>query len=396
MANEDRVYVTKSGRVTKRKFDNYTFTVKRKKKNETMPVLPDERPINNEAARRRELEVEQAALNRQREELEQLRRDLEAQRAIIQQHQQQDPLPAVNNEPVLNGQAQRVANNEDIATIISNVSNFRIDINMPTFKDESEKNPVEFLEEMDKFFKLKNIKAEKKMMVIEHALTGRASLWFETKPVFETYEGFRQSFLDEFYAIPSRVQFKNNWMDRRYNAQKESLQTYYYQQIKDARYFIPKLTEYEVNYSTIQQYPVWVKETLATVDYNDSGKIGQTLGSLDSIRRERERNRESKQVYNHSIPRQPTQVVRQMNVGQVSDNSYLETSRSESHRYKDYNYRPRRYNNNNGRYQRNTPYSVNPIYLPDTRFPPPGIANSNQQASVASTNFQTQTSNHLN
>lgn len=48
---------------------------------------------------------------------------------------------------------------------------------MPIFKDEFTSNPVEFLEKLEKFFRLKNVKEDKKMLIVEHfALEGRASL----------------------------------------------------------------------------------------------------------------------------------------------------------------------------------------------------------------------------
>lgn len=54
-------------------------------------------------------------------------------------------------------------------------------------------------------------------------------------------------------------------------------------QIKESKYFIPKLSDYEINYKIIQQYPTWVKETLATINYADSNLISQTLANLDIV-----------------------------------------------------------------------------------------------------------------
>lgn len=247
-------------------------------------------------AQRQAIERDRESLERDRQELERLRREIEAQRATLQQQQQRlrAEIPQHGNIQ----DQQRAVNTEEITTIISNVQNFQIDIKMPKFKDDYERNPIEFLEEMKRFFKAKNVKQEKKMTIVEHALEGRASLWMDLQNNIENYDQFKVRFLEEFYSVPIRVQFKNAWLERRYNAQKESLQTYYYRQVKDARYFRPELTEYEVNYNIIQQYPAWIKERLVTVDYNNSALIGQTLGSLDGIRRTKERESDCRFVNN--------------------------------------------------------------------------------------------------
>lgn len=54
-----------------------------------------------------------------------------------------------------------------MAILISNVQNFNLlEIKMPTFKDEFTSNPVEFLEELEKVFRIKNVKEEKKMLIV--------------------------------------------------------------------------------------------------------------------------------------------------------------------------------------------------------------------------------------
>lgn len=290
--DDDHVYVTRSGRKSKSIVPNYrSVNLSRKPRVRKMPMVPKDSRDQNEGSLQARMEEERAELDRQRREIERLRRELdERQRA-----QQQQQIPQ--------SQGQRTASNEELSAIISNVQNFHIDIKAPKFKDEIEKNPVEFLEEMEKFFKIKNVKNDRRIILIEQALEGRASLWLETKLDITTYEEFKTSFLEEFYSIPIRVQFKNSWNGKRYNQSQETLQTFYYRQKKDARFFIPQITEYEVNYNIIQQYPLWVRENMSTINFSDSTLIGQTLANLDAINRERVRIRENKSTSNNDNAR---------------------------------------------------------------------------------------------
>jgi len=336
-----------------------------------MPIIPEGREIDTQGASVRVREEERENLNKLREELEQMRRDLEAMRMVnIQQQQHQNVLHQNVHD---NGREQNHVNIEEVATMISNVQNFNLDIKMPKMKDELTSNPMEFLEELEKYFKIKNVKEDRKILIVEHSLEGRASLWFELQNNIQNYEEFKERFLEEFYSVPTRVQFKNSWMERRYNSYKESLQTYYYMQIKESRYFIPKLSDYEINYKIIQQYPTWVKETLATINYADSNLISQTLANLDSIRREKERGYKNNNQQQYANPR-----IRQINMYRAMPcEEYREYYRN-GNRHKRFYNSYRNQDNYHIGYQRYNRTDLQSCRLPDTRYPPPSITQMNQ------------------
>lgn len=172
------------------------------------------------------------------------------------------------------------------------------------------------------------------------------------------------------------------------------MQTYYYRQLKAARYFNPQLTEYEINYSIVQQCPLWVKENLATVNYNNSSVIGQILASLDSIRRERERN---KQTYNQGPIRQSVQSVRQLQLQQPNGYSNTRNSRPRGN-YRNTLHNNRPYSSQN--YSTVPQYSNNndkPMLLPDMSQPPPNWMNNAHGQNVnQGLNIQSQPSQPLN
>ena len=57
---------------------------------------------------------------------------------------------------------------------------------------------------------------------------------------------------------------------------------------------MPKLLEYESNYTIIQEFPFRVKESLVSLNFADTSIIGQTLAHLDAINLEKQRDRESR------------------------------------------------------------------------------------------------------
>lgn len=206
------------------------------------------------------------------------------------------------------------------------------------------------------------------MTGVAHALTDKASLWLEINEI-ENYEILKAKFIDEFYSIPIRVRFKNTWNARRYD-QKSSLQSHYYSQIKESRYFLPQLSKYEINYAIIQQCPTWIRENLTTIDYNNDAMIGQALASLENIRIEKEKFRENRNQYNHGKPREQNQAIKEMKI-------YRLDTVGKSHHNRPYNNSYHRQNNRR-KYEQRSPRNAhtnianeNKIELPDTRYSPP-------------------------
>lgn len=225
------------------------------------------------------------------------------------------------------------------------------------------------------------MKEDRKMSIVEHALDGKASLWLNLKENFIDYENFKKEFLEEFHSIPIRVRFKKNWMENRYEAQKESLQNYFYKQLDKARYFIPRLSEFETNYNIVQQYPNWVRQTLSTINFTDTNSIVQTLGNLDVVRKEKswENGASNPHFENkHNTPR--------INEMRIQGGGYQSQGRRNWNNNQNNNRNNRRRNHGNysGHYNSNENFhqASSDFRMPDTRFPPPqakenGFSNPN-------------------
>ena len=122
----------------------------------------------------------------------------------------------------------------------------QLEYRMPKFSDENASHPLEFLEQMEKFFKIKNISVENKMGLIEVALEGNARLWLNLQRQYETYEHFKDEFKARFFSIPIQVKAKSQWANREFNEKNDgNFQNYYYARLKKASYIRPVMSEYE-------------------------------------------------------------------------------------------------------------------------------------------------------
>ena len=196
----------------------------------------------------------------QRAELEATRQALQAQRIALENARQQsqeeitrlrtelraaesqanniraDP-NAINQLPVTVANAQQSnVSVSDIGTIVGAINHSNIEIKIPKFCDENQSNPLEFIANMEKFFRIKNIKEEKKMSMIKIAFEGKARSWLMLQGQVMTYSNFNKLFVKEFYSVPSQVKAKSIWSNKKYNDQYENLQNFYYKQLMDANY----------------------------------------------------------------------------------------------------------------------------------------------------------------
>ena len=218
----------------------------------------------------------------------------EAQRVLneLRQHSVQNAQQIPIGQPPPQNQQIVSSQSSDISSLVSAMGFSQLEYKIPKFRDENDSHPLEFLEKMKNFFKVKNISEEKKMASIEIAMDGNARLWFNTQGNFASFESFEVAFKARFFSIPVQVKIKNKWSIREYNDKKDgNFQNYYYEQLKEASYILPKMSEYEKNYVIIKQFPWWVQEALASANFDDANAIANTLANLDAIRSEKQAKR---------------------------------------------------------------------------------------------------------
>lgn len=60
------------------------------------------------------------------------------------------------------------------------------------------------------------------------------------------------------------------------------MQGYFLKQVSIAQYFTPKLDEYEINYTIVQQLPMCARDALVTIDYGNTNAVARALAQLDA------------------------------------------------------------------------------------------------------------------
>lgn len=112
-------------------------------------------------------------------------------------------------------------------------------------------------------------------------------MWHDARAFpFITFQHFKDKFLEEFYSIEARMYAKSEWENRRFQNREGSLQSYYTEQLRGAKFYLSTLAEYEINYLIVKQFPQRAREVLATIDYSDTSKILQALARLDVTRKD--------------------------------------------------------------------------------------------------------------
>ena len=153
-----------------------------------------------EASQQQERELQQARdqlLVRQREHDE-------AQRALNLEQQQQRQHHVRNGQgpiqQVMQNEQQNVrSQNYDICSVINALGFSQLEYKLPKFSDGNEYHPLEFLENLEKFFRVKNIADDRKMVSVEIALEENARVWFNLQNNINTYESFKITLQARFF-----------------------------------------------------------------------------------------------------------------------------------------------------------------------------------------------------
>ncbi|KAL7307659.1 hypothetical protein TKK_0000343 [Trichogramma kaykai] len=238
-------------------------------------------------------------------ELENLKKQLQEQQEKLDRYKRVETLNQHESliDLQVSSQQQSPQNayyfSSDFTSMISNAQSMQLDIKIQEFEDENSMNPLEFLDDVDRFYRIKNIKDDKKLNVMSVLLQGKARIWFELYSPFQSFDQFRKAFINEFYSVSIQVKVKNKWVSKRYDERLKNLQTFFYRQLKEANYLRPKMSDFEKNFTIVQQFSADVRKTLTTINFNDTNAIVLTLSNLDAI--DSKNDFECKKVYTNEI-----------------------------------------------------------------------------------------------
>ncbi|KAK2574868.1 hypothetical protein KPH14_012964, partial [Odynerus spinipes] len=232
-----------------------------------------------------DIQTEWQRLREEQRKLEEMRAEIERLRASI-------PVAAnTRGRTGRKGATRDPGDSEEriVSGVMNQLQYMQLDIKPPKFSDEQDKNPKEFLAELENFFQFKHVREEHKVLVTENLLDGRAKVWANSMThTFTDFNAFREAFLHEFYSIPIKVKLKTQWLSQRYRYNEGTMQEYFYKQRRMAKNLEPHMSAYELNYTIVQQFPMRIREALAACDHSDIDAVAQALSRLDSIQRDRD------------------------------------------------------------------------------------------------------------
>ena len=228
---------------------------------------------------------------------------------------------------VVSSGAENISNNVNsdlVQGILDHFRSLQVQINPPIYNGESG-NPVEYLDDIEKYFLRKRVAWDQKLLIVEDSLKGRAKAWYEARLTpFMDFAHFKSIFLKEFYSVEARVQAKAEWDSRRFKVTDGTLLEYFTDQRRIAKYFKPSLDAYEGNYGIIKQLPQRARDALAVIDYADTELIAQALSRLDaSYKAKSSDTSKSQSTHNATGPlhQRPSQQYQNPTVNFVGENS---------------------------------------------------------------------------
>lgn len=285
--------------------------------------------------------------------------------------------------------------NIDVSHLVNGLRSVNIDFRPPKFEGTARENPKEFLNKFDQFCLIKRIDNSVKLFLMGTCLEGRALTWFEAQ-AFTDFDTFRQSFTDEFYSIRAQAHMRSAWINRRYSQQDGSFHTYFFDQIKKARYFEPPLKTYDLHYTIVQQFPLFIRNMLSSADYTNIDLIVQVLDHYDTTNSEKENQKNQTytsqgQGRNHSHIRHLSAQQSNYRRNNRSRNNNYFSNQNQSYQFNDpivqkssVNSIPTLQSNQNGNPQNyysyqnqpSLPQSNNNFSFPNFSIPPPPINNN--------------------
>ncbi len=128
-----------------------------------------------------------------------------------------------------------------IANLLVDVQKLNIEIRLPKFSDEDARHPIEYIRDLENYFKVRNMTDSAKLLVIENSLENKAKYWFENNKLeIATFDVFKEKFKKAFFSIPMQMKIKEKWQARIYESGK-SLEIFFSEQLRIARYFEPRM-----------------------------------------------------------------------------------------------------------------------------------------------------------
>lgn len=173
-------------------------------------------------------------------------------------------------------------NSNVISNLLMDIHRLNVEIKVPKFNDEDKKHPIEYINEIENYFRARNMGDSGRLLIIENSFEGKAKYWFENnKSTILTFTSFKEQFKKTFFSIPIQMKIKEKWQAKMYKKEDKSLEMFFLEQLRIAKYFEPKMLDFEINIRISKQLPDRAREALAGADFENAQTIISRLQYLD-------------------------------------------------------------------------------------------------------------------
>lgn len=234
------------------------------------------RKIKEQLTQVNKLDAEVQELRARQERYDEMENELQALR--LESEQQRQRWQGARDD------ANNVGGNQNsiISSLLMDIHRINVEIKVPKFSDEDKKHPIEYLNEIENYFKVKNTGDLGRLLVIENSLEGKAKYWFDNnKSTILTFDTFKEKFRGAFFSIPVQMKIKEKWQAKIYKKEDKSLEMFFLEQLRIAKYFEPKILDFEINFKISKQLPHRAREALAGADFENAQTIISRLQYLD-------------------------------------------------------------------------------------------------------------------
>lgn len=230
-----------------------------------------------------------------------------------------------------------------------NQRNSNIEVSKPLFfGNNKDQHPIDFLQNLEEYFKIKQFNREEKLIVIRDCLKGTAGNWFATiKFQIKIYAEFRDAFIDEFWSREVQIQTLSNCLNTLKVPDNITYQEHFSQWSAKLRHLqVPQISEEEIVLNIANHYPGYIRAILISLP-EKSIIAAMKILSTEEHRREKGESLSSENINNqYHCPQNKYNPK-----GQSKDNSHNNNNNWRNNQQSQNN----KWNDNKGSYQ--TPHN---------------------------------------
>jgi len=192
-------------------------------------------------------------------------------------------------------QSMNIPNNEH--------KNSNVEISKPLFYANSkDQHPIEFLQSLEEYFKVKQVTKEEKLIIIRDCLKGTAGNWYSTvKFQIRNYTEFRDVFVDEFWSRPIQIQTWSNCLNTTQVPDNVSYREHFSQWASKLRHLqVPELSEEEIVSNIANHYPGYLRAILVSLPDKSVINAMKVLGTEESRRNKSSTTEKGNTKNNHN------------------------------------------------------------------------------------------------